>query len=35
MISSIGYIKWHYPEKQDIIAQKLGSHCELKDRHVT
>ena len=35
MVNSIGYTQRHYPEKQDIKAEKLGNHGNLKDRNVT
>ena len=35
MVNSIGYTQRHYQKKQDIKAEKLGSHWKLKDRNVT
>ena len=35
MVNSTGYIQRHYQKKQDIKAEKLGSHWKLKDRNVT
>ena len=35
MVNLIGYTQRHYQEKQDIKAEKLGSHWKSKDRDVT
>ena len=35
MVNSIGYTQRHYQEKQDIKAEKLGSHWKLKDQNAT
>ena len=35
MVNSIGYIQRHYQEKQDIKAEKFGSHCKLRNRNAT
>ena len=34
MVNSISYTQKHYQEKQDIKAEKLGSHWKLIDRNV-
>ena len=35
MVDSIGYTQKHFQEKQDIKAEKLGSHLKLKDQSAT
>ena len=35
MVNSIGYTQRHYQEKQDIKAEKLGSHWKLRDQNLT
>ena len=35
MVNSISYTPRHDQEKQDIKAEKLGSHWKLRDRNVT
>ena len=35
MVSSIGYTQRHYQEKQDVKAEKLGSHMKLRDQYAT
>ena len=35
MVNSIGYTQRHYQEKQDIKAEKLGSHWKLRDQNAT
>ena len=35
MVNSIGYTQRHCQEKQDIKAEKLRSHWELKDQNAT
>ena len=35
MVISVSYTPRHYQEKQDIKAEKLGSHWKLRDRNAT